>query len=392
MKYRIIIKKEKLKPILLYCIMFILIPISGIEELLDGMIFLPLIRVLCCIASILVYMKSSKISLLMICVGFFCIFLNLSTIFNHGSYIGAIYGQTLFVIAVLCFYENLIRYRGIYFLSKLYNFYSTLIILNLIILILFPNGLYLDSIQQPGYLLGNRNTFIVYILPALCIGYHLLQIKKITHRQYYLLWGISVLTYIFNKSATSIIGMTILGTFLLFFNNKVSRMIYNSFIYVFCSLLLFYFIILNRSKGLYAIIIDITGKSPTFSGRTVLWDKAISALSHSKWLGYGIQSKDFLIKEFELSYAGHMHNLYLQILYQIGILGFILFGIILFLIAKNLLKTSNDRISRCYGCAFFALLIMSTTDFYGYSSILSMFLIVNIYCSYKNNLQDVNIR
>lgn len=70
------------------------------------------------------------------------------------------------------------------------------------------------------------------------------------------------------------------------------------------------------------------------SNRYEIWLKAIEMISQKPLFGWGIESwKVFGLKE----YAG-IHNIYLEILFSLGILGFFCFFIFLFLISKNLFK------------------------------------------------------
>jgi O-antigen ligase len=73
------------------------------------------------------------------------------------------------------------------------------------------------------------------------------------------------------------------------------------------------------------------------SNRYEIWLKAIEMISQKPLFGWGIESwKVFGLKE----YAG-IHNIYLEILFSLGILGFFCFFIFLFLISKNLFKQKD---------------------------------------------------
>ena len=150
--------------------------------------------------------------------------------------------------------------------------------------------------------------------------------------------------------------------------------------------------VINSSSQIYKLITRFTGKDITFSGRTILWDKILHSISDSIFMGFGVKTEEALISYFGLAYAGHSHNLALQIIFQTGILGTIFGSLIVLYTAYNIWKNLDDKVARSYGCAFFSFLIMSIFDFYGYAFILPFFLIINCYCNNcKKQSQGINI-
>ncbi len=268
------------------------------------------------------------------------------------------------------------------FLICLYKYCFFLIILNFISILVFPQGLYADirGITETNYLLGNYNSFICKILPALGVGYHLLQTGFISKKNYGLLWLIVIATYLQVQSVTSILGISILGIFLLFFNNKVALIIFNAIFYSISTLYLSCFFIYSHTSVIFSFITNIAGKSSTLSGRTVLWDKIVKLLSKSPIFGFGVHSNADLIEYFGLNYAGHAHNFPLQVLFQTGIIGGVLSLTLVILTINILLKTSFSPISRCYGCIYFSLFVMLSADFYGYAMIFQIILLINFIC------------
>lgn len=393
MKYNIINKRD-LCNLFLYLALLFLVPISYIEEVYDNCSLIPFFRVGVCLIIIILLIRKRKMSFFLILSAFFCGFLVLSTFFNHGDYIGAIYGQFFFAISVCCFFYYSYLQRGSEFLKVLYNYYLFLIAINLITIIFFPNGLYMDvrETQNTNFFMGNYNAFITKILPALCIGYHLLIETKISRKNYLFLWLLVFLTYLKLHSITSIFGVILYVVFLCFFNKKVYKVILNPLVYVIFASTVLYFVVINRSSQIYELVTRFTGKDITFSGRTILWDKILSSISNAILVGFGARTEDFLISYFELDYAGHSHNLALQVVFQTGILGGMFWALIILYTAYNIWKNLGNKVVRSYGCAFFAFLIMSIFDFYGYASILSFFLIINCYCNNcKKQHQGISI-
>ncbi|WP_282020639.1 O-antigen ligase family protein [Planomicrobium okeanokoites] len=80
-------------------------------------------------------------------------------------------------------------------------------------------------------------------------------------------------------------------------------------------------------QSLNDLSIHITGKN-FFSGRDTIWSEALNAVIKSGeiWTGLGTNV------EFQ-KYGGYLHNLYVQVFYQSGLIGLVLFGVLLLSIA-----------------------------------------------------------
>ncbi|NER78128.1 MAG: O-antigen ligase family protein [Leptolyngbya sp. SIO1D8] len=91
------------------------------------------------------------------------------------------------------------------------------------------------------------------------------------------------------------------------------------------------------------IVVDLLGKDLTFSGRTDIWTLAIEKGAERFWLGYGYsgfwtssESAEILNSTWALSKAGegsrfHVHNGFIDLFLQLGMLGLGLFSISFFM-------------------------------------------------------------
>jgi O-antigen ligase len=82
------------------------------------------------------------------------------------------------------------------------------------------------------------------------------------------------------------------------------------------------------------IFLEATGKDPTFSGRTHIWEAVIGAIGEKPWIGYGREGLFFsppndlsleLWREIGFR-APHSHNGLLDLVLQVGIIGLVLYG------------------------------------------------------------------
>jgi O-antigen ligase len=84
-----------------------------------------------------------------------------------------------------------------------------------------------------------------------------------------------------------------------------------------------------------------TTQADSLTGRTDLWAAALPAIGQSLFLGHGYMASKFVSIQLEgvRWEASHLHNAFLEVLYNNGIFGLVLFSYINVLIIKNLLNT-----------------------------------------------------
>lgn len=371
-----------------YLSLFSFIPITGLEMICDLKIFV-LLRAFCCLSACIHYVMRRKTSPLMLSIIIFVIWLESVTGWYRGISLRSIY-EDLIIVSACAFFDYQIKENRIEFLQMLYWYCCITISLNLFSILLVPKGLYLGDPPDVGvhFLLGNYNTFIIHILPAVCVGYHLMVEGRIFKRQYIFLWIIVIATYLLRTSMSSVIGLFVFGSFLLLFNKKVWRIIFNQLIYVISIAIAVYLVVFARYKSILYYLSSITGKNITLSGRTRIWSNMIDLLPGHCIAGYGKQDTSELVNMLNFYHAQHAHNLVLQVIWQGGCIGIILFGIIMMITIYTFLKTSDNKVVRCYGCALFALSIMSIAEFYGYRVIFSMIVIFSGCCNIINSLKS----
>ncbi|WP_168123458.1 O-antigen ligase family protein [Paenibacillus sp. HB172176] len=95
-----------------------------------------------------------------------------------------------------------------------------------------------------------------------------------------------------------------------------------------------------------------TGKN-FFSGRQVLWGGLLKVISESPLIGYGSAARP---SEF-LGGSLSAHNYYLQMMLQVGIIGTVFFGLLLFSIWKYLYIAKNNKSVRTVGALFIGILL-----------------------------------
>ena len=374
-----LIKKKKFHNLFMYSCLFLFVPIDYIARITDELIILTLLRIALCAFTFILYIRRKKLSVNILFIFFFSCLLNISTFLNHGSLVLAVYGHFYLLLGICCFMEYHLERSDLLILYYRYCFFW--IVLNIFSILLWPKGLYMTPGNGEGtnFLLGNYNSFIKLILPALGSGYFLLKKNRITLKNYLFLWFCVVITYSLVNSVTSKVVLFLLGVFLLLFNKHIFAWGVHPLFSAGIMMAMTFIFALKPVEWLQMELARLTGKSLTFSGRTVLWEQMVEEIRQSSILGHGLQSSESLIEKFQLPYAGEAHNLIIQILYQNGIVGLLFFLLIFCSVSYYLLRKADGKIERCLKCILLVISVMFCFDFYSYVWLFQMFLILT-YC------------
>lgn len=267
-----------------------------------------------------------------------------------------------------------IKYDKNNFIKSASFFLSILVYINLISIIKYPIGLYMN---KTGYIenwfLGYKNTHILYILPGILFNFLNGYNKKNQLTIYnYIFFIISFISTLLVNNGTGIIGLFIILLFLLF-SKYISKVnIINIKNIIIAYIFLFFGIIIFRLQNIFKfLIVDILHKDLTFTGRTYIWDKAIKMISSKPLLGYGNVSFEYN----KIIYS--THNMVLGVLHKTGIIGLFLFLCMMFVTIKELYFTRKENVSKLLCVFLIVYLIMMLTESYSFK--LFFFILVICY-------------
>ena len=90
----------------------------------------------------------------------------------------------------------------------------------------------------------------------------------------------------------------------------------------------FVLIVLVQNIDAFALVLELIGKDPTFTGRTAIWEAAFSALKGHELMGFGISPikmhsvlSTVTVDPFIAWQIGHLHNVIIEFLFKGGIIG-----------------------------------------------------------------------
>ena len=276
---------------------------------------------------------------------------------------GVIPMTSLYMVTVYILFERYTKKDGKGWLITFIHILEILAVLNLLSVIIFPDGMYItyssaveDGSYTSNWLMGYKNPMIRYLLPA-CALSHIYSIVYDSKRkvQAWIFTAVVLITMILVKSGTGAIGIVVFIFFRLIYRKDLRRLVrfwslFKSFILAGIIDVIF---VLLRKQEIFSFIIDVllNRSSSDLTGRTTIWDAALKVIAKSPIFGYGDAVSDVLQ---EYIYAEHPHNYILYILMQAGIIG--LFLVIAMVIAanRNLKKAVNINIPYA-GCMIGAL-------------------------------------
>lgn len=161
---------------------------------------------------------------------------------------------------------------------------------------------------------------------------------------------ISITLMLGSASATAVV--TCLAVFLVFFTLRLPVPTGVKLLLAPIPLLMIYFFFLNfHSLSPIEYILTSLGRDPTLTGRTDLWEAMIVGIAEHPILGVGYNGfwvggmglSEFVISDFHWS-INQAHNGYLDILNELGVIGFLLFMLILIqALIRGLKLYRNDK-------------------------------------------------
>lgn len=300
--------------------------------------------------------KFTKQSLLLLAI--FAIEL-LSTIIGKDA---SIKNFILLYIRLLGFYSyletgfRLFTKRTVSTLSKVL---FVLVFINWLTIVIFPSGLYLSELYTTNWFFLYDNMHIIWYLAAICISYINHEINNTKRYNLAILLFLTTYSVIFCLSANSIVAYAILLFYLVFANflNKSKILNYKSYLVTFI-LANISFVFLRVQEWFSWFIVELLGKSLTFTGRTVIWDKALNYIAARPILGYGLEPSSVIAYKLGNVHYTHAHNTLLDITYKGGLVSSFLFMVMLFSLRRSLEKCIDTKIRNFLSIVLFCLMLM----------------------------------
>lgn len=247
--------------------------------------------------------------------------------------------------------------------------FGILLILNLLSYIFFPNGVYYDSTSyQSLYLLGIRTRFTDYAYVGLILTELNYALKNCSKKIYLLSSIICILNVVLPKISTAIVAIIIFYSLKIIFSKQKHKTLLT-----YKNVLItswgtnFLIIFFNIQMILNWLFVKFFNKTANLTGRTEIWEIAWNTLLQKPILGYGVRNDGSFV--YVRGKMWQAHNQIIQLLYDGGIIGMLLFIIMLFIFGKNLKFNgdNNDKLKQIiiFGLGgFFIIMITEISSYY----------------------------
>lgn len=285
----------------------------------------------------------------------------LCTVFNGISDL-TIYWSALRIVIAIYSIGYMYADNSYKFLHSSEIVLLTLFILNLIILILFPDGIYISTIQYnvwdsghvSYWIFGDKNSATVYTFILLLISglRASLAKNKVIDMKWCVCYGICLTTLIFQQCTTGIISLlSIIVCYSMLQRTKTStpRIFWLVLIGIAVLQILMVSGLIQYFSGL---VLGLTGKNITFTGRVTAWRNAFELIKEKPILGYGRISYTEQAKLLGNIYFNSTHNMILQLLLNGGCV-----WLVYFVFMINYIIQKNKKAGNAYRAYIYVIII-----------------------------------
>ncbi len=274
-------------------------------------------------------------------------------------------------LAVGLFVEYGIRKDRDNFLTGMEVFFGSLVALNVATILLFPKGMYaFERALEENWLLGYKNYHIVYIMALLVFSTlnSLCRTGKIGIRVW--LWILlSAFSSILVAARTPLMAIALFAAAVLCRKLLDFTRVFNALVYLGAATLLFLAIVVIRLENLPVIGRLLEGREITFNSRTFFWDKAMKEFWEYPVFGHGYQ-------QFRM-FRGYVttHNQIIEVLYKAGIVGCVIFVLILVLAAVKLFQNREGECTKYLSVLYAGFLVLFLLEQYAFADSFYMFVL-----------------
>ncbi|MBQ7180167.1 MAG: O-antigen ligase family protein [Bacteroidaceae bacterium] len=331
------------------------------------------------------YLKRMELPYYPAAVMFFYMLYVIFTIINANYVKMAVY-QTVQIVLLLILLEY---YKSRYdmLLKVLALVYSACIYGNLMLMLLFPDWMFVADDEFRSFILGgNYNQmgcrfFCGIVASYLCVPYGKRWILNTVA-----VAAVSIITLIMVGSMTALSCIILLCVACLFVPNRLLRWgTYAFFVFY----LLFQCFVCFSGESLYNnelasyLVEDVLGKDLTFTKRTTVWEASGSLFAESPLIGYGCVTDDWYLENLYSEAVGP-HNFIYGVLLHGGVVLFLVF-VCIAVMAFWRSRACEDRPALLLRFAFVTLLFMMCFEAYPFFFVFYMLCLLYYYPDYRQS-------
>lgn len=297
------------------------------------------------IALFIYYKRTHVYKSLMLRSSIFAAIMFITTMLNGGDWDDCILA-IVEIFTVLCFTFMMTGKRQKFALKCLVGYYLFVTFINNLIMIIRQGSIYVGSdVNNQINFLGTDNYMGTVMIPAFIITiYYLRKYNKLDVIKFVLCAVFYMFPIFYVNSSTSIVALSACTLLLIFLykNDSVFTRTITYFRLLILMIVVFLLITVFNSGIFNWFIVNVLGKTVTFSARSRLWQLALTKAAASPITGYGYGSQAFSGIGFYENLDTTPHSAYLTLLLYGGIILLIIFIFVLLSSFKGIRKYWND--------------------------------------------------
>ena len=319
----------------------------------------------------------------------------INTIIQHGD-VKAFAKESLYILAIAMLYDVFISEES--FIESQVLCFELLAYINLLTILLFPDGLYtVKNVVSLRYVwkaskywfLGFYNTFTEFYIPGLTFVFVLAYQKKQKKRAALFLAAI-ISSLLLVKSGGNLVAMFVM--IFVYFMFRKNTKIFNYINYWLIQLIFLAFVFFYNIQSYFEWLLGaILQKRNSLNDRIILWKRIIGFIQQKLIFGYGYENGNLRSIKYGIgAWARYAHNSFLEIMYQGGIVYFVLFVFMVIVAGKRAMRDKENDMVTIISCAFLGWSVQSMVDAYFTPFLMGMFVVLfNYQKLYHNSTTDV---
>ena len=252
-------------------------------------------------------------------------------------------------------------------LSAVANVMTVLVLLNVVTIILIPQGLWTTGqgpSLTPYWILGYDNAHaVMYVYCLMFVGLvNYLEMGKVVNTRLILVYLLCMLVTVQLWTATSLVAMLVIGAYIflpVFFRRFVSVLNIRTYliaIAVMCVSAIGIAVSSAKQGGIiYFVLTTVLRKDVGFNSRSMIWTNYLHNISKHPLFGNGAEDAATMILKNTINGA---HNEWLQILYYGGLIHLAFYFVMLYMVAKRLWKYRRSGCAAIVSVSIFAMMIL----------------------------------
>lgn len=232
-----------------------------------------------------------------------------------------------------------------------------------------------NEVSQGIYsgIMGEKGEAAFMMVVAIIAKLSFFQTKKACWKDYIWLVIYSIALFLPAKRMLFAIGVLILFGYILLWNKGGRRVKFLAGAILCCIIVFIVMLMVPSLSTLIERFINFAADD-TANGRTYLWDYAFIMFAESPIFGSGYGAYNSYASELGViisnyhTWESHAHNFYIQILAEMGVVGFAIFLLLLLVVLYDIMKLYRERKHMSVGdktCLCFASLVILMIMIYG---------------------------